>query len=60
MAPWLVEAAAEVALAVAVSVALLRRGARPPRWGWFAAAAALLAVALLGWHLVEAVRVTGF
>lgn len=59
--PWLVEAAAEVTLAAAISVALLRRGARPQQWGWFTAAAvALLVVALLAWRLVETVRTTGF
>lgn len=60
-APWLVEAAAEAGLAVAVTVILLRRSRRPWRWGRYAAAAGgLLAVALAGWTLVEAVRLTGF
>ncbi|WP_327008609.1 hypothetical protein OHA72_15975 [Dactylosporangium sp. NBC_01737] len=62
VAPWLVEAAAEIGLAAALSAALLHRGAGPrPWWGWFAAAAAgLLTVALLAWSQVEAVRATGF
>ncbi|MEV4515098.1 hypothetical protein AB0K00_39830 [Dactylosporangium sp. NPDC049525] len=59
--PWLVETGAEVVLAAALSVALLRRGAYPRQWGWYAAAAVtLLAAALFAWDQVEAVRATGF
>ncbi|GAA3255531.1 DUF6518 family protein [Dactylosporangium siamense] len=61
LAPWAAETAAEVALAAVLSVALLRRGAHRPHWGWYAAATVtLLAVALAGWSVVETVRATGY